>query len=123
LGFSRQKGRAIGALAREIVQGPLDLETLAVCDNAAAAQKLPAPGDIGRWIAEYALLRGLGRLDVFPGDDGGAQQRLRRRLGLRGALDHAAVERLLSPWRPYAGMIYFHWLLDGLDEAGRLSRA
>jgi DNA-3-methyladenine glycosylase II len=28
---------------------------------------------IGRWSAEYVLLRGLGRLDTFPGDDVGAQ--------------------------------------------------
>ena len=34
---------------------------------------------VGRWTAEYALLRGLERLEVFPGDDIGARNNLRRR--------------------------------------------
>src|SRR5205807_2380274 len=33
---------------------------------------------IGRWTAEYVLLRGLGRLQIFPGDDVGAHNKLRR---------------------------------------------
>ena len=32
---------------------------------------------VGRWTAEYALLRGFGRLQVFPGDDVGAQKNWR----------------------------------------------
>lgn len=36
---------------------------------------------VGRWTAEYVLLRRLGRLHVFPGDDVGAQKSLARWLG------------------------------------------
>ena len=37
---------------------------------------------VGRWTAEvHVLLRGLGRLQVFPGDDVGAQKSLARWLG------------------------------------------
>ena len=40
---------------------------------------------IGRWTGEYVLLRGLGRINVFPGDDVGARNRLARWLGRRPA--------------------------------------
>jgi DNA-3-methyladenine glycosylase II len=54
----------------------------------------------------------LGRLHVFPGDDVGARNNLLRWLGLTGALDYDGVRRVLTPWTPYAGLIYFHLLLD-----------
>jgi hypothetical protein len=75
---------------------------------------------VGRWTAEYVLLRGLGRLHVFPGDDVGAQNSLARWLGRPNGLDYAGVTLALERWRPYAGMVYFHLLLDGLSQAGEL---
>jgi endonuclease III len=76
---------------------------------------------VGRWTAEYVLLRGLGRLHVFPGDDVGAQKRLARWLGRPNALDYDAVRRAVTKWQPYAGLVYFHLLLDGLMQTGALS--
>jgi DNA-3-methyladenine glycosylase II len=32
---------------------------------------------VGRWSAKYVLLRGLGRLNVYPGDDVGARNNLK----------------------------------------------
>jgi DNA-3-methyladenine glycosylase II len=40
---------------------------------------------IGRRSAEYILLRGLGRLNVFPGDDIAAAKNLRQWLGVERA--------------------------------------
>jgi DNA-3-methyladenine glycosylase II len=57
---------------------------------------------------------------VFPGDDVGAQKSLARRLGRSRPLDYDGVSRAVEKWRPYAGMIYFHLLLDGLAQAGFL---
>ena len=31
-----------------------------------------------------------------------------------------AVMRVVSPWQPYAGLLYFHLLLDRLTEAGHI---
>ncbi len=118
LGFSRQKARAILELARTITEGNLEpLETEAEEDVRA---RLLTMRGVGRWTAEYVLLRGLGRLDVFPGDDVGAQKRLARWLGRRRPLDYAGVHRVVEPWQPYAGMVYFHLLLDGLEQRGEL---
>ncbi|HVW38433.1 MAG TPA: hypothetical protein VHB99_14050 [Pirellulales bacterium] len=120
LGFSRQKGRAMIELAQSIASEQADLEALAGEDDEAAVAKLQSHRGIGRWSAEYALLRGLGRTHVFPGDDVGARNRLQHLLKLPQKLDYAAVTRRLRRWRPYAGLVYFHMLLDGLAEAGRL---
>ena len=63
----------------------------------------------------------MGRLNVFPGDDVGARNNLRRRLRVQEPLDYEDVGRLVGPWRPFAGLLYFHLLLDSLAEAGYLA--
>jgi DNA-3-methyladenine glycosylase II len=120
IGFSRQKVRALLTLAREIDQGELDVEGLAGGGDGEAAARLRELRGVGRWTAEYVLLRGLGRLHVFPGDDVGAQKSLARWLGRSKPLDYAGVSRAVEKWRPYAGMLYFHLLLDGLSKTGSL---
>lgn len=117
LGFSRQKGRSMIELAQETVAGRLDLESLIGIDDATAVKQLTGLRGIGRWSAEYALLRGLGRTHIFPGDDVGARNRLRQLLGRRREFDYEAVARALRHWQPYAGLVYFHMLLAGLAEA------
>lgn len=121
LGFSFQKADYLGGIAREIVEGRLDLEGLAKMDDEAAVERLRELRGVGRWTAEYVLLRGLGRLNVFPGDDVGARNNLRRWRRLRKPLDYSRVKRIVGQWQPYAGLIYFHLLLDRLDQAGFLS--
>jgi DNA-3-methyladenine glycosylase II len=70
------------------------------------------------------LLRGLGRLHVFPGDDVGARNSLQRWLGLLEPLDYAKVERTLARWAPFQGLVYLHLLLRGLQlESERSPRS
>jgi DNA-3-methyladenine glycosylase II len=120
IGFSKQKVHALLALARAIEGRRLDLEWLAREDDDEVCTRLLELRGVGRWTAEYVLLRGLGRLHVFPGDDVGAQRRLARWLGRPDSLDYAGVRRAVEPWQPYAGLVYFHLLLDGLSHAGAL---
>jgi DNA-3-methyladenine glycosylase II len=121
LGFSRQKGRAMIELARSITEQGLDLEGLAELSDEEAVEFLCGLRGVGRWSAEYVLLRGLGRTHVFPGDDVGARKNLQRWLNLVKPLDYARIHRTVERWRPYGGMVYFHLLLDRLDEAGFLA--
>ncbi|MGH8024665.1 MAG: hypothetical protein ACRED1_13835, partial [Limisphaerales bacterium] len=67
-------------------------------------------------------LRGLGRLNVYPGDDVGARNNLHRWLKLRKPLDYDGVRRVTSRWQPWAGLVYFHMLLERLDAAGLLGK-
>jgi DNA-3-methyladenine glycosylase II len=120
-GFSRQKGRAMIELAQSLAEGRLDLEGLAALPDDEVIDHLRELRGVGRWTAEYALLRGLGRVHMFPGDDVGARNNLRRWMRLRKTLDYEGVRRVLADWGGYAGLAYFHLLLDRLEEAGYLS--
>lgn len=121
LKFSRQKARALIELSDAVAEGELNLEGLAHLDDEAAVARLLQLWGVGRWTAEYTLLRGLGRLHVFPGDDVGARNNLQRWLRLKKVLDYEGARRALIRWEPYAGLIYFHLLLDRLAEAGMIT--
>jgi DNA-3-methyladenine glycosylase II len=115
-GFSMTKARTIIEIARAITTGDLDLEALHRLDDDAAIERLTGLRGIGRWTAEYVLLRGLGRLHVFPGDDVGAQNKLKRLLGIDTTLSYEDVRTLVARWQPFAGVVYFHLLLDSLTR-------
>ena len=123
LGFSHQKVRALLALARGITSGAIDLDMLALDSDAKVRARLLQLHGVGRWTAEYVSLRGLGRLHVFPGDDVGAQNSLARWLGRAAPLDYRGVATTVKRWQPYAGMLYFHLLLDGLSRSGAFESA
>jgi DNA-3-methyladenine glycosylase II len=121
LGFSHQKAQALIELARAASEGCLDLEGLAHEPDEIIRDRLCGLRGVGRWTAEYVLLRGLGRLHIFPGDDLGAWNNLRRWLGLTEPLGYEAVRRALARWRACSGLIYFHLLLDRLAETGAMT--
>jgi DNA-3-methyladenine glycosylase II len=117
-GFSTAKARTIIEVAQAVVADRLDLEALQELEDGAAMERLTSMRGVGRWTAEYVLLRGLGRLHIFPGDDVGAHNKLRHLFRTDTALDYDAVHRLVARWHPYAGVVYFHLLLDSLSQAG-----
>jgi DNA-3-methyladenine glycosylase II len=121
LGFSRAKARSIVELAGEISAGRFAAAAVETLDDREALQALLRLRGVGRWTAEYALLRGLGRLHVFPGDDVGARNNLARWLDRRGPLDYAGVQAAVHHWQPFAGLVYFHLLLANLAEHGTLT--
>jgi len=123
IGYSRQKASSLIDLSREIVEEGLDLEALASLEDSEALERLTRFRGVGRWTAEYTLLRGLGRIHIFPGDDVGVRNRLQSWMGLNKPLDYDGVRRILNRWKPYGGLIYFHLLLHGLNEAGHLPNA
>lgn len=115
LGYSRQKSLSILQLA---CTGVMKVESLTDLDDAAACAELMELRGVGRWTAEYVLLRGLGRLGSFPADDVGARNGLREWLGCGAVLDYESARRIVSRWHPYAGLLYFHLLLRGLSAKG-----
>ena len=89
--------------------------------DAAAFAALQRLRGVGRWSAQYALLRGLGRSSMFPVDDVGAQRHLGEWLGLPQRPDAARTEAIVARWQPYAGLVYFHLLLWRLEREGALT--
>ncbi len=122
LGFSYSKARSLLSLSRETLEGQFHPEQLQDLDNESVVQESLKLRGVGRWTAEYVLLRGLGRFDTFPGDDVGARNRLALWLGRDGPLDYDGVRRAVKRWQPYAGLVYFHLLLAGLAESGEMPR-
>jgi DNA-3-methyladenine glycosylase II len=118
LGYSGSKAAAILGVARGIVDGRLDLESLRQREDRDAMETLLALPGVGPWTSGYVLLRGLGRLSVFPGGDVGALNNLADYLGLIRPRDEALLGRILEAWKPYGGLIYFHLLLNRLSIAG-----
>jgi len=120
LGFSRNKAHAITALARSVLDKEADLDSIEKMSDQEAVEELRKIIGVGRWSAEYVLLRGLRRLHVFPGDDVGAQNNLQRFLSLKNKPDYKTIQRIMLRWKPYGGFVYFYFLLEKLRTKGLL---
>ena len=120
LGFSLNKAHAIISLARSVHENEVDLERVEKMNDQEAVNDLRKIIGVGRWSAEYALLRGLSLLNVFPGDDVGAQNNLQEFLSLRKRPGYDDIKRIMARWKPYGGFVYFHFLLDKLSRKGLL---
>jgi DNA-3-methyladenine glycosylase II len=118
MGFSYGKARYLTGLARAIIEKHLNLEEIEMLDDKQAINRLCRLKGVGRWTAEYFLLRGLGRTHIFPGDDVGARNHLQRWLRLSQPMDYDEVHKTLRRWDTYGGLIYFHLLLKNLTEKG-----
>ncbi len=116
MSFSYQKARYITGIAQSIVQGQLNLQELESLDDQKAIDRLYNLKGVGRWTAEYFLLRGLGRTHIFPADDVGARNHLQRWLGFSEKLNYDEVHKVLKRWDGYGGLVYFHLLLKSLLE-------
>ncbi|CAM2948602.1 DNA-3-methyladenine glycosylase [Legionella steigerwaltii] len=116
IGYSTHKSETLIRLAKAIMQEESSFSSLENQSNDAIINFLCDFKGIGRWTAEYALLRGLGRVDTFPGDDLGAQNNLYHFLHLDKKPDYKKIAEITAKWHPYAGLVYFHLLLKRLHE-------
>jgi DNA-3-methyladenine glycosylase II len=118
--FSRQKTRYLLNLARQIVSGEFDLDVLWSLPAVEAAQRLQELIGIGRWTAEYVLLRGLGQADSIPAGDVALQRAIGRAYYKRMATEPEVrlVADAWAPWRGYAAACWWHTQsLDRLKNA------
>lgn len=118
MSFSYQKARYLTNISRLIMDGKLDLDEIAKLNDEEAVARLCELKGVGRWTAEYVLLRGFGRTHIFPADDVGARNNLQKWLGLSEKLNYDGVHTVLKPWKDYGGLIYFHLLMKSLAEKG-----
>ncbi|MEO7986712.1 MAG: hypothetical protein ABI766_09270, partial [Gemmatimonadales bacterium] len=68
-GLSANKIATLRRVAEALASGALEAATLERCTSSDAAASLRQIKGIGPWTAAVILLRGLGRLDVFPAND------------------------------------------------------
>lgn len=110
LGLSAMKASYLKAAAKGILNGEVRQPAIQALPSGEASCALQAIRGIGRWSAAVILLRGLGRLDVFPPTDSGASRNMKS-LSANPNIDSDEVLAALDGTR---GMLYFHLLLGGL---------
>lgn len=109
-GLSRQKIAYARSLAEAVETGLLDFPALARLDDEAAIAVLSSIKGFGRWSAEIYLLFAEGRPDIWPADDLGLQEGVRRLLRLEERPRPKALRTLTEGWRPHRGaMAVFCW--------------
>jgi DNA-3-methyladenine glycosylase II len=106
LQFTTRKAEYLIAVAEAIVDGRLDLPTMAALPDEEVIARLTALRGIGRWTAEWILARGLGRACVVAGD-----------LAVRKAIGLAYLDALL-PSEAEVRQAVAHWGLSaGVAQA------
>lgn len=109
LQFSRQKSRAIVELARAVCEGRINLAAVGSMPADEAITTLTVLPGIGRWTAEYALMRAYGHRDVMPAGDGGLRQVIGREYGLGRLAGEAEVRSFGERWSGWRGYAAFYW--------------
>jgi DNA-3-methyladenine glycosylase II len=118
-GLSANKLATLRRVADALLSGNLDEAMLEERPSPDAAEILCGIKGIGPWTATVILLRGLGRLDVFPMNDSSVARNLAFVAGA-AAVDVGWVLTELGAQR---GMLYYHLLLVRLDARGEIGRA
>ena len=106
-GLSANKIAHLRSAAEAVEAGEITGEAIERLPSPEAAQQLCEVRGIGPWSAAVVLLRGFGRLDVFPMKDSGVARSLRALSGDPNIDAHALLEHL----GPMRGLLYFHLLL------------
>ncbi len=116
MGLSGNKLATLRRAAEAIDTGQLDAAAIEELPSSEAATLLRSIKGIGPWTATVILLRGFGRLDVFPMNDSGVA----RNLSLAAGETDADVTPVLEALGPQKGMLYFHLLLSRLEARGEV---
>jgi len=102
--LSTRKGEYVVGLARTFADGHWEEAALAALDDEAFVQRVAGLRGLGRWSAEWALVRGLGRTDLLPADDVGVQRALSEAYFGGRRVTPAMVDRFGRRWRPYRSL-------------------
>lgn len=119
-GLSTRKAQVLRDLARVVESGALTEDRLQAMSSSAARRVLTGLPGIGPWSADLVLLRGLGRTEVFPQGDAGAERGLRL---LRGLAPRAPLGDVIEGFGRYRGYLYFLLLGSSLLRRGYIHPA
>ena len=114
-GVTRQKTSYCLGIARQIVDGTLDLRRLGRADDEEVRATLVAIRGIGPWTADIYLLMALLRPDIWPDGDIALVTAAHQVKRLRRRPDTQQLRRLAgrwAPWRSVAARILWHHYLS-----------
>jgi len=113
LKYSMRKAEYIRDLARAIVSGGLDLETVCGAATPDVIERLTALRGLGRWTADWFLARCLGRGDTCPAGDLAVRKAFDHYYGRGRTLSEKAIRRRAGAWGQYQNLAV-HYLLAGM---------
>lgn len=110
LQFSSRKAAYVVGIAQAMVRGDLSKEKLQPMQYHEAVETLTRFKGIGRWTANYAMLKCFRTPDAFPIDDVGLHHAIRRLTGMTQKPDLATIEKLSEEWKGwYAYITFYLW--------------
>jgi DNA-3-methyladenine glycosylase II len=118
VGLSANKIATLRRVTEALSSGMLDAAMLEQCASPDAAAILRQIKGIGPWTAAVILLRGLGRLDVFPANDTSVASNI----SLVAGSAPFDVQSVLNTLGTQRGMLYFYLLLARLEARGNIGR-
>ena len=107
-GLSEKKALYIKDLAQHIEDKRLNFHRFHAMSDEEVIEDLTRVKGIGAWTAQMFLMFNLGRPDVFPADDLGVMNGMRRLYKMRARPKRKHAIKLAERWRPYrsAAAIY-----------------
>lgn len=103
VGLSWAKVAYVKDIARNILDGRLDMEHIATMPNDQLIEQLTAVKGIGEWSAHMYMMFGLGRLDILPTGDLGIRKAIQKLYGLKSLPNAAKIITIANKnkWHPY----------------------
>jgi len=116
-GLSFQKIGYVRNVAAFAAAGNLDHATIDALEDEALIKHLTQIKGVGRWTVEMLLMFALERPDVFPVDDLGIQNAMKRHYNLEetGKALRLKMQEIAENWRPYRS-IASKYLWQSLDN-------
>jgi DNA-3-methyladenine glycosylase II len=109
VGLSATKARCITEFSRKIAGDEFNLDRLTQMDDSRVVTELTKFRGIGKWTAEYALVRGMGRANSLPSDDLGIQRAVSKAyFKNRKASAEEVRDTLTQKFAPYTGIAAFY---------------
>lgn len=111
-GLSARKGEYIQNAAEMVAEGTMDLESMReIRDSDRIIEELCGIRGIGRWTAEFVLLRGLHRLDTIPADDLGVKRAIARVYFPGEKISADQVREFAERWGAWKGLAAYYLLI------------
>lgn len=101
LQFSSRKAEYVIDTSKLIVTGKLDLEGMCKASDAEIREELMNIRGVGRWTAENFMMFGLGRTDLFPVQDAGLQNAVKKLKKLEEKPSQEDLTAMSVDWAPY----------------------
>ena len=113
-GLSRQKRAYVLDLAERFHAGSVPSRRFARMTDEQIIETLTPIKGVGRWTVEMLLIFGLNRTDVWPVDDLGLQEGIRREWGMATRPKAKEIIHFGDAWRPYRSIAtWYLWRSKG----------